>query len=198
MELKLSRLLGALVPETKPPERRGRRFDLSSVLSTRGFVRVALRRNKLGLFEIRARLDGVSARLIIDTGAAQTILARAGAERFCSDLAETDGTAAGLTDRGQTVATGKIKKLLAGRVMIPNVTIIALDLDHINNTLEAHGEGRVDGLIGADILRRRNAIIDYADSAMYLEGRGAVKQRLKLKDRRKPKVHVVPVVASKP
>lgn len=159
--------------------------ELETLLTNNGYVRIALEKNALGLFEIKARLDGEPARLIVDTGAAQTILAREGASRFCAELVESPNVVAGLTDSGQNFATGKIKKLRAGRVMIPNVAFLALDLDHINKSLEAHGGARVDGLIGADVLRRRSAVIDYAGSALFLEGRGAVKLRLNLKDKRK-------------
>jgi hypothetical protein len=151
---------------------------LGRLLAASGYVRVRLEKNRLGLLEVRVRINGIAARLIVDTGAANTILAREGAERFCA-LEPSDDTAAGVESGPQTFATGTIDKITIGRVMFHHVRFLAIPLDHINDTLEAQGGLRVDGLVGADLLVRRNAVIDYRDAVLYLESRTVAVKRVR-------------------
>jgi len=49
------------------------------------------------------------------------------------------------------------------------VNIVLFDLIHVNEALSAHNSLPVDGIIGADILKKSKAIIDYEKSCMYLK-----------------------------
>jgi len=43
------------------------------------------------------------------------------------------------------------------------------DLSHVNTALTQHNAKKVDGIIGADILRKGKAIIDYNKNVLYLK-----------------------------
>jgi hypothetical protein len=46
---------------------------------------------------------------------------------------------------------------------------VLFDLVHINEALTNHKALPVDGIIGADILKKGKAIIDYGTSTLYLK-----------------------------
>lgn len=148
------------------------------ILGRDGYVGVRMERNPLGLFIIAARINHLPARLVLDTGAAQTILARSEAERFCS-LVPTDATASGVERAAQSYETGVIDRLTLGRVALLHVNFIAVELSHVNDAIAAQGGERIDGLLGADLLNRRNAVIDYADAMLYVETRGTALRRVR-------------------
>ena len=153
----------------------GRRAD---VLKRDGYVGVRLQRNPLGLFVVAVRINHLPARLILDTGAAHTILARSEAERFC-ELSPTDATASGVEGAPQNYEAGVIERLTLGRVALLHVNFIAVDLAHVNQAIVAQGGERIDGLLGADLLSRRNAVIDYRDATLYVETRATALKRVR-------------------
>ena len=46
-----------------------------------------------------------------------------------------------------------------------------MNLDHVNNAFKSLGIKETDGVIGADILSDRKAIIDYTNLILYLKRR---------------------------
>jgi hypothetical protein len=49
--------------------------------------------------------------------------------------------------------------------------IVVFDLKHVNEALVAHDAEPVDGIIGADILKRSKAIISYAEKCIYFKNK---------------------------
>jgi hypothetical protein len=47
--------------------------------------------------------------------------------------------------------------------------IVIFDLSHVNEALTNHGAKTVHGIIGADLLQRGKAIIDYKTKLMFLK-----------------------------
>ena len=45
--------------------------------------------------------------------------------------------------------------------------IYALDLSHVNEGLTSRGAGRVDAVLGVDVLRYQDAVIDYATMSLF-------------------------------
>ena len=50
-----------------------------------------------------------------------------------------------------------------------NLNLVIFDLSHVNTALENHGAKTVEGIIGADILDKGKAIIDYKKKRLYLK-----------------------------
>ena len=51
---------------------------------------------------------------------------------------------------------------------VAGVRVWTFDLSHVNTALAKKGCGQVDGVIGGDLLRPRETIIDSARAALYL------------------------------
>jgi hypothetical protein len=55
-----------------------------------------------------------------------------------------------------------------GKFILKRTELILIDLQHINNALEKQNAEPVNGIIGADILIKGKAIIDYDKKYLYL------------------------------
>lgn len=53
------------------------------------------------------------------------------------------------------------------------VAVRTFDLGHVNRALDARGATPVDGVIGGDVLRSAEAVIDYAREVLYVRGAAA-------------------------
>ncbi|MEC7262760.1 MAG: acid protease, partial [Bacteroidota bacterium] len=47
--------------------------------------------------------------------------------------------------------------------------IVLFDLVHVNQALVSHNALPVDGIIGADVLKKGKAVIDYNKKCLYLK-----------------------------
>ena len=64
-------------------------------------------------------------------------------------------------------------KIEIGKWSKPKQKIVLFDLNHVNEALTTHKALPVDGIIGADILKKAKAIIDYKNSVVYLKQKGS-------------------------
>ena len=60
-------------------------------------------------------------------------------------------------------------KLKIKNWMYQNCQIVLFDLDHVNTALIEHNANAIDGIIGADILEKGEAVIDYKKKRLYLK-----------------------------
>ena len=63
----------------------------------------------------------------------------------------------------------KKNKLQIGKWISKSSPIVLFDMTHINKALSERDIKKVDGIIGADILKKGKAIIDYEKNKLYLK-----------------------------
>lgn len=128
--------------------------------------RVKLKLSKTLHLICQARINGIKARLLIDTGASSSCIALEEQQRF--DL-KVDG------DSFEAVGAGKDKmkailshkcRLSVGRHKVEPFAFTLLEMRHINATLKTQNVPPIDGILGADFLKEKKVIIDY--NRMYL------------------------------
>jgi len=49
------------------------------------------------------------------------------------------------------------------------LNLITFDMNHINKTLSEKGIDSIDGIVGADVLKKSNAILDYKSNKIYFK-----------------------------
>jgi predicted aspartyl protease len=133
------------------------------------YIAVKLKHTNTNHFVIKAKINGTKGRFIIDTGASSTCIGSEFITKFKLHTADTDikATGAGSIDiftelsENNSIQIGKWKK--------KNSPFVILDLSHINSALKNHHSKTVDGIIGADILKKGKAIIDYGSETLYLK-----------------------------
>lgn len=142
--------------------------ELAGLLAGQGYHALPMRSLATGHFVVDGSAGGTSFALIVDTGATHTILDRQRARRFRLALREERGRATGLGGADQAVATAVLREVTLGPLHLDSLPVSVLDLAHVNQTLRGAGAGVVDGIIGADLLMRGQAVIDYATTRLYL------------------------------
>ena len=50
-----------------------------------------------------------------------------------------------------------------------NASLITFDMSHINNALSQKKIDPIDGIVGADILKKSKAILDYKSNKLFLK-----------------------------
>ena len=63
----------------------------------------------------------------------------------------------------------KSNEIKVGQWKKSRIPLILFNLSHVNNGLIIHDAEPVDGIIGADVLKKGKAIIDYEKKYLYLK-----------------------------
>jgi hypothetical protein len=142
--------------------------DLDGFLVSQGYQMVPLRRLATGHFAVDGMAGATTLTLILDTGASHTILDRQRSERFRLALREERSRAAGLGVSDQAVATGVLRQVAVGPIRLDSLAVSVLDLGHVNGALRQMRVPPVDGIMGADMLLRKRAVIDYGTTRLYV------------------------------
>ena len=133
-----------------------------------GFHRHLLRRNAVGHFVLQGRVGDEVFDILVDTGAASTILDLDWARSRNIPLVDTGRLGGGAGGASLPIyALGNISFTLGGQA-VRSDGIFALDMSHVNRGLAMKGAKPVAAVLGADVLTHHQAIIDYGSDSMYL------------------------------
>lgn len=142
--------------------------SLKKFLLQKKYVKVPLVLTSTNHFEVVAQINGISGRFILDTGASNTCVGFDKIEMFklTSEETEIKAAGAGATNMETLIATKNRIKI--GDWKKKKLKIVLFDLVHVNEALTAHNALPVDGIIGADVLKKARAVIDYDQDCVYL------------------------------
>jgi clan AA aspartic protease (TIGR02281 family) len=143
--------------------------SLDTFLANHDYASIQMHKSVIGHFEVQGKIEDDEVLLLVDTGASKTVVDARSAETLALQANASDEKAAGFgTTEGATAQT-VVNALQIGPLPFPSFTLYVLDLDYCNAGIEANGGQRIDGIIGADILGQRQAIIDYGGAKLYLK-----------------------------
>jgi hypothetical protein len=143
---------------------------LATFLTARDYVSLALTRAASGHLALAAaRVNGQEATLYLDTGAGQTLLDLAFAQRLRLPLTEDARRGAGAGGGGLALFQTVVAQLTLATFAEPDWACAVMDLTHVNAGLRQRGLAPMDGIIGGDLLQRREAVIDYRQSVLFLK-----------------------------
>ena len=143
--------------------------SLKKLLSKKGYLKIPLHSTGTNHFEISVKINGIKGRFILDTGASSTCIGLDKIDFFelTSEDSEIKAAGAGATDMETKISTKN--KIEIGEWKKKKIKIVLFDLVHVNKALVAHNAQPVDGILGADILIKAKAIIDYPKCRVYLK-----------------------------
>jgi predicted aspartyl protease len=131
---------------------------LAGFLTSRGFTRIPLRITSNRHFDVDATLNGHPVRLVVDTGAGTTLLAKESAIQ-AGVIPSPLRVRADMGDgRYHRLNAGQVKELAIGSFKVPDADV---DLGHLSNQIGA-------GLLGEEYLTFNFAVIDTAGLSLYL------------------------------
>ena len=106
--------------------------------------------------------------LIIDSGASTSVLDNASALRLRLPLRRTRTRISGLGAPAQRALSGRLDNVRLGALRLDSLPVMVLDLSHVNQSLRDEGIELADGVIGADLLVQREAVLDFVSGVLYL------------------------------
>ncbi|MGJ5641733.1 retropepsin-like aspartic protease family protein [Formosa sp. S-31] len=142
---------------------------LQEFLLKRDYVKIKLKLTKTNHFEIKATINGVIGLFILDTGASSSCVGFEAIDTFKLKVKDSEIKAAGAGAIDMSTQLSKKNKLKIGKWKRDKVSLILFNMTHVNTALISHNSKPVDGIIGADILKKGKAIIDYDRKYLYLK-----------------------------
>ncbi len=142
---------------------------LRQFLFRKEYLRINLILTKTNHFETKVILNGVVGNFIIDTGASNSCVGFDAVEKFALFAQDSDVKAAGAGATNMLTQLSRKNTLQLGKWSRNRISLILFDLTHVNTALIAHQAEPVDGIIGADVLKKGKAIIDYQRKCLYLK-----------------------------
>ena len=141
---------------------------LNKFLKDTGYVRVKLDFLKTKHYSLEVRINGTKGKFILDTGASNSCICTSSENKFKIISQETVEKASSATSE---ISNTKISK--NNTIQIGNwkntINLITFNMNHINKALSEKKVDPIDGIIGGDILKKSNAILDYESSKLYLK-----------------------------
>jgi hypothetical protein len=145
--------------------------NLKKVLKNKRYIKIPLTLSGTNHLEIKASINGVKGRFILDTGASNTCIGvdKASYFKLISKDSKIKAAGAGATDMETLVSSKNVIEI--GSWKKEKHKIVVFDLVHVNDALKAHESPPVDGIIGADILIKSKAVIDYKSRNLFLKNK---------------------------
>ncbi|MFK7813520.1 MAG: TIGR02281 family clan AA aspartic protease [Maribacter sp.] len=143
--------------------------SLKKFLLKKNYIKVPLILTATNHFEIAVKINGITGRFILDTGASNTCIGFDKLEFFNLTSKESKIKAAGAGATNMETLISTKNHIEIGDWQRKKLKIVLFDLVHVNEALTAHNSLPVDGIIGADVLKKAKAIIDYNKRSIYLK-----------------------------
>lgn len=138
-------------------------------LKSQGFTSTNLKTTVTKHLLLEASINGVKGLFILDTGASNSCVDSSQLEKFNLISKKSEIKAASATDNMKDTQISKKNELKINKWVNTSSSIILFNMDHINNALSERLISKVDGIIGADTLKKSKALIDYEKKKLYLK-----------------------------
>jgi len=146
---------------------------IAELLSRNGFRRFRMSRTQVGHLKLVGHLDGRPIDIVLDTGAGKTFVELG----YCRSegIAVTDTGDPGAPAAGAGPGTpsnvhmlGDVRLTLEG-LPVRTDGIFAIDMTYTNQNLMMKGADPIRAVIGQDVLRYHQAVLDYATLTLFLK-----------------------------
>lgn len=142
--------------------------DLQDFLKEKQYKKIKFKVLKTQHLLIQGKINGIKGNFILDTGASNSCVGFESIERFVLNAQFSETKAAGAGAVGMETQLAKNNEIQLGRWK-KKFHLIIFDMSHVNEALIQHKTKAVDGIIGADVLLKGKAIIDYCNHYLYLK-----------------------------
>ncbi|MES2486410.1 MAG: retropepsin-like aspartic protease [Bacteroidota bacterium] len=143
--------------------------NLYDTLKQKGYKRLKFKLSKTQHLLIKATINGIKGNFILDTGASNSCVGFEAIDHFNLLAADSDTKAAGAGGIGMLTQTSIKNTLKLGRWSTKSFGLVIFDMSHVNEALRQYKARPVHGIIGADVLLKGKAIIDYYNFCVYLK-----------------------------
>ncbi len=143
--------------------------NLPELLKKEGYKKIAFKVSKTKHLLIKATINDIQGNFILDTGASNSCVGFESVGFFNLNANDSSTKAAGAGAVGMSTQLAKNNALSIGRWKNKNFDLVVFDMIHVNEALQQYKVKPVHGILGADILLKGKAIIDYYNHFLYLK-----------------------------
>lgn len=143
--------------------------SLKKILKEKGYESIKFKYTKTNHLEIVAKINKIEGNFIIDTGASSTCVGVESIDHFKLAAEDSDIKAAGAGANNMLTQIAQKNKIEIKGWKKKKVDLVLFDLRHVNEALLQHDAEKIHGIIGADILKKGKAIIDYHNKTIFLK-----------------------------
>lgn len=140
----------------------------NSFLKSVGYIFVKLKLLKTNHYLLKACINGVEGKFILDSGASSSCMCLSLESKFKIDSKKNKIKASSATSNMGDTRLSKNNTIKIGKWR-NTINLVSIDMTHINRVLSEKETESVDGIIGADVLRKSKAVIDYESNKLYLK-----------------------------
>jgi hypothetical protein len=139
------------------------------ILKKNKYIKIKLKKIATNHLELKGKINGVKGRFILDTGASNSCVGIDMIDYFNLDAEESETKAAGAGATDMETLQSENNLLKIGDWKTNKCHLVLFNLSHVNTALTDHYANKVHGIIGADILLKGKAFIDYSNKTLYLK-----------------------------
>lgn len=143
--------------------------SLKKFLEAKKYSSIKMSVTSTGHHQCNVKINDIEGSFIVDTGASSSCVDFQSADFFKLLSEDSDIRAAGAGATNMLTKTSVDNKVEIGSWSHPKMKLVLFDLSHVNAALEEHDSEGVNGIIGADLLKKSKAIIDYKTNRLYLK-----------------------------
>lgn len=143
--------------------------SLEKLLKKKKYIKIKLKKIVTNHLELEASINGVKGKFILDTGASNSCVETSLVDFFKLDAKESETKAAGAGATDMETKQSDNNSLKIGNWKTKKCHLVLFSLLHVNTALTQHDAEEVHGIIGADILEKGKAFIDYNKHILYLK-----------------------------
>ncbi|WP_413999912.1 retropepsin-like aspartic protease [Flavobacterium sp. W1B] len=142
--------------------------NLHEILKKENYKKIKFKITKTQHLLIKAKINGVIGNFILDTGASSSCIGFESVELFLVEAKKSKTKASGAGATGMFTQMATKNQLQLGNWKDHSFDLVIFDLSHVNEALTQHKAKPVHGIIGADVLMKGKAIVDYYNNYLYL------------------------------
>tara|TARA_B100001094_G_scaffold283682_1_gene296575 strand:+ start:70 stop:510 length:441 start_codon:yes stop_codon:yes gene_type:complete len=143
-------------------------ITLNKFLKSEGYSSIKLIFLETKHYLIEAKVNGIDGRFILDTGASNSCICTSLEDKFKVISKESKEKASSANSEMTNTKISKSNIIQIGK-WEDKINLISFDMNHINNALSQKKVSPIDGILGADILKKSNSILDYKSNKLFMK-----------------------------
>ncbi len=134
------------------------------------YMEIPLKLNAIGHLEAEVKIDDIRACFLVDTGASNTVIDIGFAKENLLEFASMEELGGGVGTSEMKIFHRQVAVFKINDFDIPSFDLYATDFTHVKDSLAKKGITEpCNGVIGADILIKYGAKINYKKKKLYLK-----------------------------
>ena len=143
-------------------------ITLNKFLKSKGYSSVKLIFLVTKHYLIEAKVNGIDGTFILDTGASNSCICTSLEDKFKVISKESKEKASSANNEMTNTKISESNIIQIGK-WEDKINLISFDMNHINNALSQKKVSPIDGILGADILKKSNSILDYKSNKLFIK-----------------------------